>query len=548
MNNQKNLYLRAALACLSATGLSYANPSQKTTMVGQNVAGGATPFLEFDIKTANEDLNAYRTETTEYLAPCVNQLKYMSDENMEKKFGTKDRKEAEQLAAKQDANRGSSIRYVFPKSLWSPLVDLVRETSGNEEAERVDQLFNDIHYTDFGDEKAYSTFCLTSGFLGTEKMLLDAEKKDGIKVQLHSLDNPSLLLEGPTREQAKLSIFKDVLSKKALAVANADPKEIQKNLCRIKKEALPTAFTKHPEVFKHFTSSGLGYNFLYAAQQATLIHMVATNERTLEEFNTYKDMWNKSEGDLERKMNGLLNPVLAKNPTVYCTQEASPEYLEKVTRSDRFLPIDKQPTGDGSHIFLAKKNFADYKVIPLCNYKKYTAANVVLVEATRHNQNASAPIELYCSFHASSRNAQDRLDIMQALAEKVNDLHQKTGRAIVLRVQGDANTDSADKVKAFLKDCSELGFVEGCQALNQKPVATVAKMRIFSSQKEKEFKPDRNRKDFAFYLAVGLDVQQKTQFVTVKTGFEPYDATRNLPDSSCPADHYPIDVECEDIF
>lgn len=541
MNNQKNICLKAALVCFSATGLSHANLSQETVMIGQNVAGGALPFLEFAVKTDNEELNAYRKEITEDLASSVNQLKYMSDENMEKKFGTKDRKEAEKLAAKQDANRGSSIRYAFPKSLWTPLVDLVRETSGNEEAKKVDQLFHDIHYTDFGDEKAYNTFCLTSGFLGAEKMFLDAEKKDGIKVQLHSLDNPSLSLEGPTREQAKLRIFKDVLSKQALAIANANPQEIQKNLSRIKTDALPAAFTKHPEVYKHFTSSGLGYNFLYAAQQAALIHMVAPNERTLEEFNAYKAMWNKSEGDLERKMNGLLNPVLAKNPSVYCTQEASPEYLRKVADTGRFLSIDEQPTGDGSHIFLAKKNFADYNVIPLNNYKKYTAANVVLVEGIRHNQNASAPIELYCSFHASSRNGQDRLEIMQALAEKVNTLHKKTGRAVVLCVQGDANTDSADKVKTFLKDCSELGFVEGCQALNQKPVATVAKMRIFSSQKEKEFKPDRSRKDFMFYLAVGLSDTQEIKFISQQTGFEPYDATRNLPDALCPTDHYAID-------
>lgn len=550
MNSLNRLMPLKLVVCCATTLWIHADfdPAQRTTtIIGQNVGGGANNFLEFAITTGNKPLDDYRKGVAEDLAPETARLRTMSDEEILKTYGTKSRKDAEKIAANNDLTRGPSIRAVLPKSMRLPIVEHVRRTSGQVEADKVNQIFDAIHYTNFGDEKAFSTFCLTSGFLGAEKNLMDAEKKHGIQFNVPTLDNPSVLVEGPTREEAKLAVFKAILSRQAIAAT--DTKEIEKNVSRIQETKVPAAFKNYPAIYQYFQSPA-GYNFLYGAQQATLEHTLFAQDSALKEFNHYKQVWKNSAGDLDRKNKGLLDPVLQTHPDVYCTQEASTEYIDKVEKTDKFLSVKKQPTGDGSHIFLNKNNFNGYQVIPLDNYKKYNEANALLVHAHRIGVRPyQGPIELFGTFHASSRNPQDRLDAMKAFAEKAREINAKTGRVVVLRLQGDANTDSQEKVTAFIKHCSEHGFKETSQALGQDLVATVAKMRVFSSQKEKEFKPDRNTKDFNLYLVIGADDADVTKATSDLTGFQqPYDPNRNLPDAECPADHYPKIATFEDNF
>lgn len=563
MNISKNLYLKVALACFSVTLLAHAEvepaksmlSKKSTTIVGGNLGGDANNFVELQITTGNKNLDEYRQNLAEFLAPLDQQLPHISDSEMLKRFGTSSREEAQKIAKNFNLTRGPAICEVLPESYRKPLVHYVQETSGKENAQKLNELFDLIHKTNFGSERAYSTFCLESVLLGAEKQMMDAEKDGMPKFRVPTLDNPNELLHGPTRDDAKLGILKAVLTKNAVSLATTKKgaADLAKTLAPVKegKVSLPTAFIKTPEMFNALTSSGVGYCFAYAAQQATLTHMQISHDAELATCNSHKEIWKNSAGDLETKINGLLNPVLEIKPDVYCTQEASTPFLVKAEQSDLFLSVDKQPRGDGSHIFLNKNSFANYTVIPLPNYKKNDDANLLLIEAHRNKLVSSIedPIELYASFHASSRNPKDRLEIIDALAEKAKDIHAKTGRVVVLRVEGDANTDSSAKVTEFLKHCSEHGFQEVCQMLGQKLLPTVAKMRVLSVQIRKMFAPDRNIKDFSLVLVVGTDTANVTKPVSDLTGFEqPYDRKRNLPDGKYPADHYPKITTYADNF
>ena len=562
MNISKNLHLKVALACFAVTLLAHAEVTPNsllqtkspniTTIISHNVDPTAGSLFQFFRETGDKALDAYCKESTEFLAPLTALIPHLSDEELKKRFGTTSREEAQKIAVNFHLTRGPSISEVLPEAYRKPLVKHVKETSGEENAEILETIFARIHSTSLGNERAYETF-FTPALLGAEKMMIDAEKAGMPKFNLPVLDSVTIPLQGPTPDDAKLAILKACLTKNAISLIsiNNGPSDLAKNLEPIKtgKVTLPTAFTKNSDLFDLFTSSGVGYNLFYGAEQATLTHMLIPDDAALEECNTHKETLLNLAGDINTISHNTLEPALKRNPSVYCTQEAKPELVNLAEKSGLFLSVDKQPTEDGCFIFLNKKKYRDYTVNPFSktDYEKADSGNLLLIEAHHHESNPNAPHDLFATFHASSRTAQDKLDILDALVKKAKEIYAKTGRGVLLRAQGDANTD-AKTLTSYLEHSSKLGLIETCKKLGQKLLATVVKMRVFTVQ-PKIFIADRNAKDIAFYIAIGLNEADVTQLISDETGYkQPYDDKANLPSADNPSDHYPKIINYVDKF
>lgn len=542
MNNQKNLYLRAALACFIATTTTnlFCNSEFAIRATTSNQCAGMGPFEMHGKRGQPRDTTL--AQVRENVVPATAITKHATDQEIAEycsAHGLKNsRTEAIKHATQRDKKHGSTLSQDLPQELQAELFGPI---AAQLKADKQNVKDLAAYYANNANEsKFYSLRYGVTAFLKPDKAARDND------IQLPILDS-FVQLEGNNPTEIKRNLMHQVMTPDFLqncttmqkpeatwkrylptVVSNAlktkaDDQINKENAAKNKTEATlyKAVMEKDPALAPFTTPFGQQVRiFQYWCNELENALRVASKE----DINEIKKHAKKTIGCPELKANILRQQALNQKSSIIAIQEANETIIRGVTRNNDFvMPQGQFLKQNDTVIVLDPKVYSDFKAVAYPDYARFSrgALNGVV---TRHTASGNLVHAVCC--HASSSDPKDANEVLKAAKNRHKELEQAYGEKIYLVVLGDQNVKNKDK-KDYEKEHRDAVAANGFVMTSDKVITNV-KTRLITAQPSKAEEKVISSGDHVYGLAEQVNTIRDIQ-VGFSQGYLP--ETTPLPNT-----------------